>query len=168
VCVTLAKQLNCVDLVDSSTFSESVKSNRVWWTPDDDQLPDADETPFDVDIADNAVAKKYKVADVTRRADYFVIKSAKDASGKDFSIKVRAARVRDFAHDARMCTARRLTLTWRARLGSRSRRWPPRWRCSNCVAPTAPRCAAASRRVRARRRSVSCSSVSAARRSTCS
>jgi len=77
-----------VKAIDSSTFSESVKSNRVWWTPEDDQLPDADETPFDVDITENAaVAKKYKVADVTRRADYFVIKSARDASGKDYSIK---------------------------------------------------------------------------------
>lgn len=54
-------------LVDASTFSETVKSNRVWWTPEDDQLPDADEAPFDVDVSGNAIAKKYKIGETTRR-----------------------------------------------------------------------------------------------------
>ena len=53
--------------VDTQTFSETVKSNRVWWTPEDDQLPDADEAPFDVDVSDNALAKKYKVGETVRR-----------------------------------------------------------------------------------------------------
>lgn len=54
--------------VDAETFSEQAKSNRVWWTPDDDVLPDADdELPFDVDISSHAVAKQYKVGETTRR-----------------------------------------------------------------------------------------------------
>ena len=53
--------------VDTQTFSESVKSNRVWWTPEDDQLPDADETPLDVDVSDNPIAKKYSIGETTRR-----------------------------------------------------------------------------------------------------
>jgi hypothetical protein len=75
--------------VDAETFSETAKSNRVWWTPEDDQLPDMDETPFDVDLSGLPINEKYTIGETTRRGDFFVVKAATDKSGKQVSVKVR-------------------------------------------------------------------------------
>ena len=58
---------SCLFLVDAETFSETAKSNRVWWTPEDDELPDADETPFDVDVSGLPINDKYDIGETTRR-----------------------------------------------------------------------------------------------------
>jgi serine/threonine protein kinase len=79
-----------VKAIDTSVFSEVVRSDRVWWTPDDEPSGgDGDEAPFDVDISDNDITRKYALTgEVTRRADFFVIKSASDKqSGALVSIK---------------------------------------------------------------------------------
>jgi hypothetical protein len=57
-----------VKAVDTSVFSEVIKSDRVWWTPEDEPEIAEDETPFDVDISgERERKKKSKLQKPTKR-----------------------------------------------------------------------------------------------------